>query len=198
MPKNCLCLGKNPIAVLKKNYVYVFFLMLIEKKYSVQNHWQEVISSNRKKNILGVQNGIYRKIYRLNFSNFSRFLVLVTAASIFVHAFSEVFFPLVMVWLKMVLFEQRIRYLIVVMDNNFKTRRLNFDDSTIGDKSSNFLKPTECDKRVLSTIKAGDRRAIYGKIEKSCFTTLSTCRLSPREHRQFCCSCFWITVIWNT
>ena len=88
------------------------------------------------------------------------------------------------VWLKMVLFEQKIRYLIVVMDNNFRTRTLNFNDSTIGDKSSNFLKSKECDKRVLSTIKAGDRRAIYGNMENNCFTTLSTCRLSPREHGQ--------------
>ena len=103
-----------------------------------------------------------------------------------------------MLWLKMLLFEQSIRYLIVVTVNNFKTRTLNFDDSTIGDKSSTFLKSKECDKRGLSTIKAGDRRAIYRKMEKNCFTTLSTCRLSPREHRQFCCSCFWITVIWNT
>ena len=198
VPKNYLCLGKNPTAVLKKNYVYVFFVMLIEKKYSVQDNWQEVISSNRKKNRLGVQNRIYRKIYRLNFSNFSRFLILVTAANIFLHAFFRTFFPLVMVWLKMVLFEQKIMYLIVVMDNNFKTRWLNFDDSTIGEKSSTFLKSKECDERALSTIKAGDRRAIYGKMEKNCFTTLSTCRLSPREHRQFCCSCFWITVIWNT
>ena len=154
---------------MKKNYLYVFILMLIEKKYSVQDYWQEVISSNRKKNRLGVQNGIYRQIYRLNFSNSSRFLILVTAANIFLHVFLRTFFPLVMVWLKMVLFEQRIRYLIVVIDNNFKTRRLNFDDSTIGDKSSTFLKSKECDKRVLSTIKAGDRRAIYGNMEKNCF-----------------------------
>ena len=74
-----------------------------------------------------------------------------------------------MVWLKMVLFEQKIMYLIVVMDNNFKTRTLNFNDSTIGDKSSTFLKSKECDKRVLSTKNAGDRRAIYGKIEKKLF-----------------------------
>ena len=143
--------------------------MLIEKKYSVQDNWQKVISSNRKKNRLGVQNGIYRKIYQLNFSNFSRFLIFVTAANIFLHALSELIFPPVMVWLKMVLFEQRIRYLIVVMDNNFRTRTLNFNDSTIGDKSSTFLKSKECDKRVLSTIKAGDRRAIYGKMEKKLF-----------------------------
>ena len=77
------------------------------------------------------------------------------------------------------------KYLIVVMDNNFKTRRLNFNDSTIGDKSSTFLISKECDKRVLSTKKAGYRRAIYGKIEKNCFTTLFNCRLSPREHKQF-------------
>ena len=159
--------------------------MLIEKKYSVEDNWQEVISSNRTKNRLGVQNGIYREIYRLNFSNFSRFLILVTAANIFLHVFSELFFPLVMLWLKMVLFERKIRYLIVVMDTNFKTRRLNFNDLTIGDKSSFFLKSKECDKRVLSTKKAGYRRAIYGKIEKNCFTTLFNCRLSPREHKQF-------------
>ena len=85
----------------------------------------------------------------------------------------------------MVLFEQKIRYLIVVMDNNFKTRTMNFKDSTIGDKSSTFLKSKECDKSVLSTKKVGDRRAIYGKIEKNCFTTLFSCRLSPREHKQF-------------
>ena len=159
--------------------------MRIEKKYSVQDFWQEVISSNRKKIRLGVQNGNYRKIYRLNFSIFSRFSILVTAANIFLHAFFRTFFPLVMVWLKMVLFEQKILYLIVVMDNNFKTRTLSFNDSTIGDKSSSFSKPTECDERVLSTIKAGDRRAIYGKKEKNCFITLFTRRLSPREHRQF-------------
>ena len=66
----------------------------------------------------------------------------------------------------MVLFEQSIKYLIVVMVDNFKTRTLNFDDSTIGDKSSTFLKSKECDKKGLSTIKAGDRWAIYRKMEK--------------------------------
>ena len=186
MPNNYLCLGKNPIAVLKKNYVYVFILMLIEKKYSVQNYWQEVISSNRKKNILGVQNGIYRQIYRLNYSNSSRFLILVTAANIFLHVFLRTFSPLVMVWLKMVLFEQRLRYLIVVMDNNFKTRRLNFSDSTIWDKSSTFLKSKECDKRALSKIKAGDRRAIYGNMEKNLFyISLHLSSFSQRTRTNF-------------
>ena len=190
--------GKKHNRCFKKELRICFLSHAYRKKYSVQDNWQEVISGNRKKNRLGVQNRIYRKIYRLHFSNLSRFLVLVTAANIFLHAFSEVFFPLVMMWLKMVLFEQRIRYLIVVMDNNFKTRRLNFDDSTIGDKSSTFLKSKECNKKVLRTIKAGDRRAIYGKMEKNGFTALSTCRLSPREHGQFLLQFFWITVIWNT
>ena len=50
-PKTICVWEKTQTLFKEKNYVYVFFPMLIEKKYSVQDNWQEVISSNRKKNI---------------------------------------------------------------------------------------------------------------------------------------------------
>ena len=71
------------------------------------------------------------------------------------------------------------------MDNNFKTRTFNFKDSIVGDKSSTFIKSTECNKRLLITVKMGDRSAIYGLLEKNGFTTLYSCGLCPTKLRQF-------------